>query len=228
MLASSHSGRPALPSGPPDHLVVDVEEARDCVRAVGSLLEDPPHHLEGLRDLNVLVREAKRQRGAVRTPPPDPTFAGQVSAYLLLFRDAAAAGALEARGARAVEELRERYGPSGMRVDAQTSEAVGNVLVLYLNDPARATAQRDALIACLTEGTRAYRPPLPVSVRVPEPSPSSLWSSWCPRSAWDSRWVAGGGLRSRPCRSAFCSRRGPAGIPPCSFSPCTSERWQSE
>lgn len=100
--------------------------------------------------LNVLVSETRRERGAVRTPPPDPTFSDSVVAYYLLFPDPASATRAEERGDAAVLEFRDRFNDSGRsETGYDMTEVRGNLLVLYLEDPAGAQAQRDAINDCV-------------------------------------------------------------------------------
>lgn len=129
---------------------MSLGDVRGCLELAGVIAEDVPDEIQGLAALNSLVREAKRQRGAVRTPPPDPTFTGSVSAYFLLFRDEATAGAAAAKGAAAVRELRGRFRSSaGTGAGYDLTSVSANVLTLHLEDPAEAGDQMDAIADCI-------------------------------------------------------------------------------
>lgn len=130
-------------------------DVRGCLERAGMVAEDVPNGIQGLPALNSLVRDAKRQQGAVRTPPPDPTFTGSVVAYFLLFRDAATARAAAAKGAAAVREYRERFSSSvGAGADYEPTALNGNVLTLYLEDPAKAAGEAKAIANCIKEASR--------------------------------------------------------------------------
>lgn len=132
---------------------VGERDLRDCVQAAGSFPEDVPA-IEDLPTLNSLLEEAKRQRGAIGTPPPDPTFTGFVVAYFLLFRDADAARIAETKGAEAVLEFRDRFRSSvGPETDYEMTTVTGNVLTLYLEDPSGASGQQEAISECIADKT---------------------------------------------------------------------------
>jgi len=140
---------------PGSFTAVNSGDVRGCLEDAEVAAEDVPAEIQGLPALNSLVREAKRQRGAVQTPPPDPTFTGSLVAYFLLFRDAATARAAAAKGAAAVREFRERFSSSvSAGADYELTALSGNVLTLYLEDPAEAGDQADAIADCLAEGSR--------------------------------------------------------------------------
>ena len=132
-----------------------VGTVRDCLRAVGSFPEETPLTIQGPPKLNALVRSAQRGRGAVRTPPPDPTHAGSVVAYFLLFDDGASAQRAKAVGPEAVREFRARFrGSVSSNEGYQMTEVQRNVLVLYLEDPFRAEGQKEGIDDCLRDPPR--------------------------------------------------------------------------
>jgi len=134
---------------------VGISTVRDCLRAAGSYPEDVPAALEGVPKLNALVRSAKRARGAVRTPPPDPTFRGSVIAYFLLFDDPASARRAAARGRQAVVEYRNRFRSSvSSATDYETADVQRNVLTLYLQDPSDAEGQKGGIGNCIRDAPR--------------------------------------------------------------------------
>ena len=128
-------------------LPVTVASVRDCLRAGGGFPEDVPGPIQGAPTLNALVREAK---GAIRTPPPDPTHTGSLVAYFLLFDDAASARRAAARGREAVLEFRDRFSDS-VRSDAdfEMADVRRNLLTLYLEDPSDAGARRGDIADCI-------------------------------------------------------------------------------
>jgi len=127
-----------------------VSTVRECLRAAGSFPEEAPSAIQGLPRLNALVRRAKRARGAVRTPPPDPTHTGSVVAYFLLFDDAASARRAAADGRDAVLEFRHRFRSSVRSdMDYEIADVSRNVLALYLEDPSDAEGQKEDIEDCI-------------------------------------------------------------------------------
>lgn len=132
-----------------------VSTVRDCLRAAGSFPEDVPAVVTGAPKLNGLVRRAKHGRGAVRTPPPDPTHTGYVTAYFFLFDDPAGARRAAAVGREVVLEFRNRFRSSvSSETDYDTADVQKNVLALYLEDPANAEGQKEDIDQCIRDAPR--------------------------------------------------------------------------
>jgi hypothetical protein len=115
------------PRGP-----ISLEALRSCMPVAEPALPVTP-------TLRTLLSEAVG--GALRTPPPDPTFTGSLAAYVLLFSDNATARNAQSAGRQAVAEFQDKFPPRAPRRQRYGTTRVNrNALILYLVNPATSGA----------------------------------------------------------------------------------------